>query len=137
LGALDRHHQARGHAIECRINAEDPVSFAPHPGTISALHFPGGMGVRIDSHVYQGYTVSPHYDSMLGKIIVHAPTRARAIARMKRAVGECVIEGVKTNIALHRWVLQHPDFMAGAYDTHFLEQNRDPDGVRALAELHA
>jgi len=137
LGHLQREFRPRGHSIECRINAEDPVNFAPHPGTITALHLPGGTGVRIDTHVYQGYTVSPYYDSMLGKLIVHAPTREQAIARMRRALGECVIEGIKTNIALHRWILKQPPFVEGAYDTHFLERTLDPEAIRAELHSHA
>jgi acetyl-CoA carboxylase biotin carboxylase subunit len=120
-----------GWAIECRINAEDPVTYAPRPGTISAVHFPGGFGVRVDSHVYSGYTVSPHYDSMVGKLIVHAPDRPRAIMRMRRALGECVIEGIPTNLPLHRWLLKQPAFVSGKYDTHFLEANLDPEAIRA------
>jgi len=137
LGALNRVHQARGHSIECRINAEDPVNFAPHPGTITALHFPGGTGVRIDSHVYQGYRVSPHYDSMLAKIVVHAPTRELAIRRMRRALGECVVEGIRTNIPLHRWVLKQKAFEDGKYDTHFLESHLDRDAILVEADQHA
>jgi acetyl-CoA carboxylase biotin carboxylase subunit len=137
LGHLQREYRPRGHSIECRINAEDPVNFAPHPGTITALHLPGGTGVRVDTHVYQGYAVSPYYDSMLGKLIVHAPTREQAIARMRRALGECVIEGISTNIALHRWILKQPPFVTGVYDTHFLERDLDPDGIRAELNSHA
>jgi acetyl-CoA carboxylase, biotin carboxylase subunit len=137
LGHLEREFRPRGHSIECRINAEDPVNFNPHPGTISALHLPGGTGVRVDTHVYQGYTVSPYYDSMLGKLIVHAPTREQAIARMRRALGECVFEGISTNIALHRWILKQEAFVKGSYDTHFLERNLDPDAIRAELDSHA
>ncbi|KIG18320.1 Biotin carboxylase of acetyl-CoA carboxylase [Enhygromyxa salina] len=137
LGHLQREYRPRGHSIECRLNAEDPVNFAPHPGTITALHLPGGTGVRVDTHVYQGYAVSPYYDSMLGKLIVHAPTREQAIARMRRALGECVIEGISTNIALHRWILKQPPFVTGVYDTHFLERDLDPDGIRAELNSHA
>jgi len=136
LGHLDRVHEPKGHAIECRINAEDPVTFAPQPGTISALHFPGGYGVRIDSHVYQGYSVSPHYDSMLGKVITFGKDRAQALARMRRALGETVVEGIATNVPLHRWILTHPDFVRGTYDTHFLESNMDEAAVRREAEQH-
>ena len=137
LDHLDRNWVARGHSIECRLNAEDPVNFAPHPGTISALHFPGGPGVRIDSHVYQGYTVSPYYDSMLGKLVVHASTREQAIIRMRRALEECVLEGISTNLALHQWIFEQPAFVEGHYDTHFLERNLDPDAIRAKLALHA
>ena len=137
LAHLDREHKPRGHAIECRINAEDPVTYAPRPGTISALHFPGGFGVRVDSHCYTGYTVSPHYDSMVAKLIVHAPDRPRAIARMRRALGECVIEGLVTNLPLHRWLLKQEAFVSGKYDTHFLEANLDPEAIRAEADADA
>jgi len=133
LAHLDREHQARGHAIECRINAEDPINFSPQPGTITALHFPGGYGVRIDSHVYQGYKVTPYYDSMIGKIIVHGKDRPQAIARMRRALDETVLEGIRTNLPLHRWLLKQEAFVTGRYDTHFLENNLDREAV--LAEL--
>jgi acetyl-CoA carboxylase biotin carboxylase subunit len=137
LAHLNREHKPRGHAIECRINAEDPVSFAPRPGTISAVHFPGGFGVRVDSHVYTGYTVSPHYDSMVAKLIVHAPDRPRAISRMRRALGECVIEGLTTNLPLHRWLLKQEAFVSGKYDTHFLEANLDPEAIMSEADADA
>jgi acetyl-CoA carboxylase biotin carboxylase subunit len=113
-----------GHAIECRINAEDPFDdFKPSPGTLISFHLPGGLGVRIDTHCYAGYTVPPNYDSMIAKLIVHAPTRAEAIARMLRALNEFVIEGVKTTIPLHRRILAHPRFAKGDYSTKFLEQH--------------
>lgn len=134
LGHLDREYVPRGHAIECRINAEDPVTFAPQPGTITALHFPGGYGVRVDSHAYQGYTVSPHYDSMIGKLITHAPTREQALARMRGALDETIVHGIATNLPLHRWILDQAPIIEGGYDTHFLAQNLDEDAIRALAE---
>jgi acetyl-CoA carboxylase, biotin carboxylase subunit len=134
LGHLDREFRAQGHAVECRINAEDPVTFAPQPGTITALHFPGGYGVRVDSHIYQGFSVSPHYDSMLAKIITHGADRQSAIRCMRRALDETVVEGIGTNLPLHRWILRQPEFVAGRYDTHFLETNLDPEAVRAEAE---
>jgi acetyl-CoA carboxylase biotin carboxylase subunit len=134
LGYLDRVHRPRGHAIECRINAEDPVDFTPQPGLITALHFPGGFGVRVDSHVHQGYSVPPHYDSMLAKVIVHAPNRDRAIRRMQRALGECVVEGISTNLPLHRWILKQEAFTSGRYDTHFLERSLDSEGIRFESE---
>lgn len=137
LEHLERVYRPRGHAIEVRINAEDPVTFAPRPGTISALHFPGGFGVRVDSHVYQGYKVSPHYDSMLAKLIVHAPDRPRAIMRMRRALGECVVEGIGTNLPLHRWLFKQGAFVSGNYDTHFLETTMDPEAVRQEADAFA
>jgi acetyl-CoA carboxylase biotin carboxylase subunit len=112
----------RGHSIECRINAEDPDSFAPSPGRITALNLPGGFGVRVDTHIYEGYVVPPHYDSLLAKLIVHAEDRDAAIRRMRRALDEFVVEGVKTNLAFHRKLIAHPDFLAGRLDTHFLER---------------
>jgi acetyl-CoA carboxylase biotin carboxylase subunit len=111
-----------GHSIECRINAEDPFNdFRPSPGTLETFHLPGGPGVRVDTHCYSGYTVPPNYDSMIAKLIVHAPTRAEAIARMLRALDEFVIEGVKTTIPAHKRILRHPLFAKGEYTTKFLE----------------
>jgi acetyl-CoA carboxylase biotin carboxylase subunit len=113
-----------GHSIECRINAEDAFhDFRPSPGTITDFHLPGGMGVRVDTHCYSGYEVPPNYDSMIAKLIVHAPTREWAIARMLRALDEFVIVGVKTTIPLHKRILQHPLFVKGQYTTKFLEQH--------------
>jgi len=111
-----------GHSIECRVNAEDPVTFAPSPGRISALNLPGGFGVRVDTHIYEGYVVPPNYDSLLAKLIVHAEDRDAAIRRMRRALDEFVVEGVKTNLSFHRKLMDHPDFVAGRLDTHFLER---------------
>jgi acetyl-CoA carboxylase, biotin carboxylase subunit len=107
----------RGHSIECRINAEDPYNnFAPSPGTIDLWYAPGGKGVRVDTHVYSGYTVPPHYDSMIAKLIVTAATREIAIARMRRALGEFTIRGIKTTIPFQQEIIDHPDFIAGTYD---------------------
>jgi len=115
--------EARGHAIECRINAEDPAhNFRPTPGVVSALRVPGGFGVRFDSHVHQGYTISPYYDSMVGKLIIHQPTREEAIDCMLRALGELHVEGVKTTVPLQEKILGHPDFQAGKLDTSFVER---------------
>jgi acetyl-CoA carboxylase, biotin carboxylase subunit len=114
--------QIRGHAIECRINAEDAKTFMPSPGPIRLWHPPGGPGVRIDSHVYSGYNVPPNYDSLIGKVITHGETREAAIARMKNALGEMVIEGIKTNIALHQEIFNHQAFGAGGQDIHYLER---------------
>ncbi len=112
-----------GHAIECRINAEDPgKNFLPSPGLIKELHFPGGPGIRIDSHAYAGYAIPPNYDSLLAKLIVHGKDRPEALARMRRALDEMVVEGVMTTIPFHRKVLDHPDFIAGNVDTGFLNQ---------------
>jgi acetyl-CoA carboxylase biotin carboxylase subunit len=134
LAHLDRRHVAQGHSIECRVNAEHPTRFTPHPGTITALHFPGGMGVRIDSHVYQGYTVSPYYDSMLGKIIVHAPTREAALRRLRHALGESVVEGIETNLPFHRWLVNQDAFVRGHYDTHFVAEALDESAIAAITE---
>jgi acetyl-CoA carboxylase biotin carboxylase subunit len=115
-----------GHAIECRINAEDPHhNFRPCPGTVQSLHLPGGPGIRIDSAIYQGYTIPPYYDSMLAKLIVHAPTRPQAIARMRRALMEFMIAGVETNIDFHLAILRDPDFIAGTYNIGYLGLKAD------------
>ena len=111
-----------GHAIECRINAEDPVKFTPSPGTITAFNIPGGPGVRIDTAVYPGYKVPPHYDSMIAKLIVHARTRDLAIARMQRALDMMVIEGIKTTIPLHRKIMADENFQKGNFSTKFMEE---------------
>ncbi len=110
-----------GHAIECRINAEDPDNFMPSPGTIEHYHAPGGPGVRVDTHVYQGYKVPPHYDSMIGKLIAHAETRELALARLNTALTEIVIDGIKTNIPLHQKLVKDTAFMNGGTDIHYLE----------------
>ena len=112
----------QGHAIECRINAEDPKTFLPSPGLISLWHPPGGPGIRTDSHVYTGYEVPPFYDSMIGKIIAHGNNRRSAISRMKMALSEMVIEGIKSNIPLHQEVLQHSAFEKGGTNIHYLEK---------------
>ena len=111
----------RGHAIECRINAEDPETFAPSPGLITELHMAGGTGVRVDSGVYGGGRVPPHYDPLVAKLVVHAPTRARAIAKMRRALSETIIGGIRTNIPLHQRILEHPAFEEGRVSTRFLD----------------
>ena len=112
----------QGHSIEFRINAENPLkNFTPSPGLVKAVHFPGGPGVRVDSHVYTGYDISPYYDSMIGKLIVHAPTRPEAIARMARALGEFSIDGVSTTVPLGQSVLSDARFGRGEYNTQFLE----------------
>jgi acetyl-CoA carboxylase biotin carboxylase subunit len=111
-----------GHAIECRINAENPVTFAPSPGLVEAVHVPGGLGVRIDSAIYAGYRIPPYYDSLIGKLIVFGKTRTECLMRLKRALGEYVIEGVETTIPLFLALLQEPDIMDGNYDIHWLER---------------
>ena len=111
-----------GHAIECRINAEDPFTFIPSPGKITSWHAPGGPGMRVDTHVYAGYRVPPYYDSMIGKIISYAPTRDMAIRRMQVALTEMVVEGIQTNLALHRELMHDPSFIKGGTNIHYLEQ---------------
>jgi acetyl-CoA carboxylase, biotin carboxylase subunit len=114
--------QIRGHAIECRINAEDAKTFMPSPGPIRLWHAPGGPGIRVDSHIYSGYNVPPNYDSLIGKIIAHGDSRETAIARMKNALAEMVIEGIKTNVALHQEIFNHAAFQKGGLDIHYLER---------------
>jgi len=111
-----------GHAIECRITAEDPETFVPDPGLISAYHAPGGLGVRVDSAIYAGYVVPPYYDSMIAKLIVHAPTREGAINRLRRALDEFAVVGIKTTLPLHRRIVDAPEFQSGDYTIHWLEQ---------------
>ncbi|HYG54098.1 MAG TPA: acetyl-CoA carboxylase biotin carboxylase subunit [Burkholderiales bacterium] len=114
--------QFRGHALECRINAEDPYRFTPSPGKITSYHPPGGPGIRVDSHVYQGYTVPPNYDSMVGKVIAYGATREQAIGRMRTALSEMVVEGISTNLPLHRELLNDTRFLRGGVSIHYLEQ---------------
>ena len=111
----------RGHAVECRINAEDPVLFRPSPGTIKLFHPPGGPGVRVDSHVYSGYVVPPYYDSLIAKLLVHGDSRPAALARMSNALSEIVVDGIDTNIPLHRDLIDDAAFAAGGTDIHYLE----------------
>jgi acetyl-CoA carboxylase, biotin carboxylase subunit len=118
----------RRHAIECRINAEDPYhNYRPSPGAITALHFPGGPGIRIDSHIYQGYSIPPHYDSMIAKLISIGKDRNEAIARMKRALQEFVIEGIQTTIPFHLKMMGNKDFISGEFDTKYLDNNNWQD----------
>jgi acetyl-CoA carboxylase biotin carboxylase subunit len=112
----------QGHAIECRINAEDPKTFMPSPGLVTLWHSPGGPGIRLDSHVYSGYKVPPFYDSMIGKLIAHGHNRDAAFARMRNALTEIVVEGIKTNVPLHQEIFQHAAFQAGGTDIHYLEK---------------
>ena len=112
----------KGHAMECRVNAEDPFKFTPSPGRITMWHPPGGPGVRVDSHIYSNYFVPPYYDSMIGKIIVYGDNREHALARMRTALGETVVEGIQTNIALHRELMMDPGFIAGGTNIHYLEE---------------
>ena len=114
--------QLRGHAMECRINAEDPKTFMPSPGPVRLWHAPGGPGIRVDSHVYSGYNVPPNYDSLIAKLISYGDTRDTAIARMKNALAELVVEGIKTNKALHQEIFAHAAFAQGGTDIHYLER---------------
>jgi acetyl-CoA carboxylase biotin carboxylase subunit len=113
--------QLKGHAVECRINAEHPYTFVPSPGRITTWHVPGGPGIRVDSHVYANYFIPPHYDSMIGKIIAYGDTREQAIARMRTALSETVVEGIQTNIALHQELMQDAAFVRGGTNIHYLE----------------
>lgn len=121
----------RGHAIECRINAENPNTFLPSPGTITMLHTPGGPGIRFDSHIYQGYRVPHHYDSMIAKLICHGDTREIALARMHNALEETIIEGITTNIPLHQRIIQDALFVSGKHSIHSLEKLLEQQGVTA------
>ncbi len=114
--------ELRGHAIECRVNAEDPNTFLPSPGTVTLFHPPGGPGIRLDTHIYQGYKVPPYYDSLIGKLIAHGEDRATAVARMLNALTEIVIDGIKTNLPMHRTMLSDGGFQAGGTDIHYLEK---------------
>ncbi|RMG14509.1 MAG: acetyl-CoA carboxylase biotin carboxylase subunit [Deltaproteobacteria bacterium] len=122
LGRRQKDVTFRGHAIEARINAEDPETWAPSPGTISGFHMPGGFGVRVDCAIYEQYRVLPYYDSLLAKLVVYAENREVALARLRRALDEFVVEGIKTNIAFHRRLLDHPGFVEGRYDTRTVEE---------------
>ncbi|MGH6737299.1 MAG: acetyl-CoA carboxylase biotin carboxylase subunit [Methyloceanibacter sp.] len=119
-----------GHAIECRINAENPHTFRPSPGTITHFHPPGGLGVRVDSGAYAGYTIPPYYDSLIGKLIVHARTRNECLMRLKRALGEFVVDGIETTIPLFTSLISEPDIVDGNYDIHWLEDHLSPNTSR-------
>jgi len=114
--------ELRGHAIECRINAEDPYRFTPSPGKITSYHPPGGPGIRVDSHIYQGYFVPPNYDSLIGKVIAYGETREQALRRMRIALSEMAVQGIQTNIPLHRDLLNDTRFVRGGVSIHYLEQ---------------
>jgi acetyl-CoA carboxylase biotin carboxylase subunit len=126
LSITQKDIHVQGHAIECRINAEDPVKFLPSPGTVLQYHAPGGPGIRVDTHLYNGYTVPPYYDSMIAKLIAYGPTREIAIARMRGALGEIVIDGINTNILLHIDLMNDPNFQAGGANIHYLEKKLKP-----------
>ena len=119
--------EIKGHSIECRINAEDPFKFIPSPGRIAMWHTPGGPGVRVDSHVYNNYFVPPNYDSMIGKLITYGDTREQAVARMRTALSEMVVEGISTNIPLHRVMMEDPIFIEGGFSIHYLEQKLEAE----------
>jgi acetyl-CoA carboxylase biotin carboxylase subunit len=123
-----------GHAIECRINAEDPERFIPSPGRITFFYQPGGPGVRVDTAAYSGWTVPSQYDSLIAKLIVHDTTRKDAIEKMKCALNEFIIEGIKTTIPFHKKVFSHPDFISGEFDTGFAEKISQPEGLRSEKE---
>jgi acetyl-CoA carboxylase biotin carboxylase subunit len=121
LSDIIRNAKRKYHAIECRINAEDPFNnFQPSPGKIELYYAPGGRGVRVDSHAYAGYVVPPHYDSMIAKVIGMGTTREHAIQRMRRALSEYLVSGIKTTIPFQETIMRHPDFVAGKYDTSFV-----------------
>jgi acetyl-CoA carboxylase biotin carboxylase subunit len=122
LGYVQEDIRFSGHAIECRITAEDPETFAPSPGKVEMYHAPGGLGVRVDSALYSGYTVPPHYDSLVAKLVVHGTTRAEAIARLRRALDEMVVSGIRTTLPLHQRIVEDPEFQAGDYTIHWLER---------------
>jgi acetyl-CoA carboxylase biotin carboxylase subunit len=111
-----------GHAIECRLNAEHARTFVPSPGLIRQFHAPGGPGIRVDSHIYSGYRVPPFYDSMIGKLIAHGETRESALARMRTALAEVIVDGIETNISLHQDICSDPAFINGGTDIHYLEK---------------
>jgi len=110
----------KGHALECRINAEDPTTFTPSPGKITQFHTPGGLGIRVDSHLYNGYSVPPYYDSLVAKVISYGDTRESARLRMRNALDEMVISGIRSNIPLHQELIRSSDFQKGSVDIHFL-----------------
>lgn len=133
-------NRLHGHAIECRINAEDPYNFMPSPGRVTMWHMPGGPGVRVDSHVYNNYFVPPNYDSMIGKLIVHGDTREQALARMRTALSEVVIEGIKTNVPLHQDLMVDAAFAEGGTNIHYLEhwlENRKSVNFPSVMTSHA
>ncbi|MCG6875437.1 MAG: acetyl-CoA carboxylase biotin carboxylase subunit [Betaproteobacteria bacterium] len=133
LGIRQRDVEVRGHAIECRINAEDPFTFTPSPGRITSYHPPGGPGIRVDTHIYQGYVVPPYYDSMIGKLIAYGATRDQAIRRMRVALSEMVVQGIETNIPLHQDLLTDTRFLRGGTSIHYLEQKLAQMAKRATA----
>ncbi len=135
LGISQDEIQPVGHAIECRINAEDPLNnFIPSPGKIEYFHMPGGPGVRVDTHAYSSYVVPPYYDSLVAKLIVHARNRQEAIRRLRRSLDEFIVEGIKTTIPFHKYVINTPEFQEGNFDTHFIENIYDTEKVKEIIE---
>ena len=128
LGYTQDDIQFKGHAIECRINAEDPETFAPCPGKITEWHAPGGLGIRVDSEIYSGYSIPPYYDSMIAKLIVHAKTRNAGLMRLRRALEEFIIMGVKTTIPLHEEIISQNEFIDGQYNIHWLTEYMNKKG---------
>jgi acetyl-CoA carboxylase biotin carboxylase subunit len=124
--------QIEGHAIECRINAEHAATFRPSPGTITYFHPPGGLGVRVDSAVYQGYKIPPYYDSLIGKLIVHGRTRTECLMRLRRSIDEFVVDGVETTLPLFRTLVRNSDIQNGQYDIHWLEKFLEAGGMAHL-----
>jgi acetyl-CoA carboxylase, biotin carboxylase subunit len=122
--------QLEGHAIECRINAENPETFRPSPGTITYYHPPGGLGVRVDSAVYQGYKIPPFYDSLVGKLIVHGRSRTECLMRLRRSLDEFVVDGIETTLPLFRTLVRNADIQNGVYDIHWLESFLAGGGMR-------
>jgi acetyl-CoA carboxylase biotin carboxylase subunit len=131
LGLTQQDVRFSGHAIECRINAENPATFQPSPGRITYYHPPGGLGVRVDSAVYQGYAIPPNYDSLIGKLIVHGRSRTEALMRLRRTLDEFIIDGIATTIPLFRTLVRNADIQNGDYDIHWLEKFLENGGMRA------
>jgi acetyl-CoA carboxylase biotin carboxylase subunit len=131
IGFKQEDIEFKGHAIECRVNAENPATFRPSPGRITSYHAPGGLGVRVDSAVYQGYMIPPYYDSLVGKLIVHGKTRNECLMRLRRALDEFVVEGIETTLPLFRTLVRNPDIANGNYDIHWLERFLDNGGMKA------
>jgi acetyl-CoA carboxylase biotin carboxylase subunit len=129
--------ELKGHSIECRINAEDPFKFTPSPGRLTAWHVPGGPGIRVDSHAYAGYFVPPNYDSMVGKVISYGATREQAIRRMQIALSEMVVEGIQTNIPLHRELMVDARFIEGGTNIHYLEHKLSERPATPVADKTA
>jgi acetyl-CoA carboxylase biotin carboxylase subunit len=129
LGIAQKDVAFQGHAIECRVNAENPLTFLPSPGRIRHYHPPGGLGVRVDSAVYAGYTIPPYYDSLVGKLIVHGKTRAECLMRLKRALDEFVVDGIETTLPLFRTLVRNQDIVNGDYHIHWLENLLADGGV--------